>query len=360
MYAGHENAIEVLDIADPGPDTSERLKTTSTRKERDGQKGKSEIIPLLVPFPCPPRALPTPFRYAPVPRPDPFEALSIPFLSFSIDVDADLLGIISSIVFCTDYSGTYAAGSFSGSAAIYSEDTAATAVAHLDGVHPGGVTQLAFHPLSPQTLFVGSRRSSSIQIFDLRDTSAPVGELARKGGTNQRLLFDVDPWGRWLASGDEDGTVKVWDITDLSKPPVLEEQLHQGGCRGVRRLAELISDAVGTVQLHPLKPLLLSVGGSRSFLHAPEAASISDSDTDSDFDNESDSGPDGSSSDSSNMGSEDAGRGTAMSGSAGGKSANSTSSPTAGPAASGTLSTRASTRLSAGAMDASLRVYSFA
>ena len=147
--------------------------------------------------------------------------------------DADGTGIMSSIAFSTDYSGTYAAGSFSGSVAIYSEDTAATAVSHLDGVHPGGVTHLAFHPLSPQTLFVGSRRSSSIQVYDLRDTSAPVGELPRRSETNQRLSFDVDPWGRWLASGDADGMVKVWDITDLNKPPVFEEMLHNGEISGI-------------------------------------------------------------------------------------------------------------------------------
>ena len=111
---------------------------------------------------------------------------------------------------------------------IYSEDTSSTPLQHLEGVHQGGVTHLAFHPLSPVTLFVGSRRSSSIQVYDLRDVSSPVTELGRKGQTNQRLLFDVDPWGRWLCSGDEEGTVKVWDITDLSREPVFEQKLHQG------------------------------------------------------------------------------------------------------------------------------------
>lgn len=138
-------------------------------------------------------------------------------------------GIISSIAFCPDYSGTYAAGTFSGTVSIYSEDTGSTPLQHLEGVHQGGVTHLAFHPLSPTTLFVGSRRSSSIQVYDLRDVTAPLAEYDRKGSSNQRLWFEVDPWGRYLASGDEDGLVKVWDISDLSKTePIMQRRLVDG------------------------------------------------------------------------------------------------------------------------------------
>lgn len=111
---------------------------------------------------------------------------------------------------------------------IYSEDTSSTPLQHLENVHKGGVTHLAFHPLSPVTLFVGSRRSSSIQVYDLRDTSVPVTELQREGKTNQRLVFDVDPWGRYLCSGDDEGTVKVWDISDLSREPIFAQKLHRG------------------------------------------------------------------------------------------------------------------------------------
>lgn len=30
--------------------------------------------------------------------------------------------------------------------------------------------------------------------------------------TNQRLSFDIDPWGRYLAAGDNAGGVKIWGI----------------------------------------------------------------------------------------------------------------------------------------------------
>ena len=78
-------------------------------------------------------------------------------------------------------------------------------------------------------MFVASRRSSVIQVYDTRDPSAPFAELPRDGQTNQRLTFDVDPWGRYLAAGDRNGKVKVWDCRDLSsKEPVFDHQLHQG------------------------------------------------------------------------------------------------------------------------------------
>lgn len=86
--------------------------------------------------------------------------------------------------------------------ALYDEDTG-QATGHIEGLEGGGVTQIAFHPLHEHTLFVASRRSDCIQVFDLRDASAPVGKLERPATTNQRIWFDVDLWGRWLASGDE-------------------------------------------------------------------------------------------------------------------------------------------------------------
>jgi len=165
-------------------------------------------------------------------------------------------GIISALAFSSDYSGVFAAGSFSGTVSLYSEDTGATPMQHVDGIVGGGVTQvrcqdpgvdladdarqIAFHPLNPQTMFVASRRSSSIQAFDVRDSSQPLAELKREGQTNQRLNFDVDPWGRWFGSGvevrqnclnladEKSGIVRVWDLTDLASGPVFEEKLHDG------------------------------------------------------------------------------------------------------------------------------------
>ena len=149
LYCGFENAIEVFDITRPGYGTSDRVKTSFTRKERGGQKG-----------------------------------------------------LISALAFSAHYVGSYAAGSFVGSVVLYDEDTAG-ATGILEGVQGGGVTQLGYHPLDANVLFVASRRSDAIQAYDLRDTSQPLASLARPAGTNQRIAFDLDPWGRWIASGDE-------------------------------------------------------------------------------------------------------------------------------------------------------------
>jgi hypothetical protein len=62
--------------------------------------------------------------------------------------------------------------------------------------------QLQFHPLSPNHLFVASRRSDCIQLYDIRNPSDSVATLPRKGDTNQRIWFDLDPWGRYLTTGD--------------------------------------------------------------------------------------------------------------------------------------------------------------
>jgi hypothetical protein len=39
LYCGHENAIEVFDIATPGHGGSERIKTSSAKRDKGGQKG---------------------------------------------------------------------------------------------------------------------------------------------------------------------------------------------------------------------------------------------------------------------------------------------------------------------------------
>ncbi|BEI80549.1 hypothetical protein CcaverHIS002_0110780 [Cutaneotrichosporon cavernicola] len=218
LYCGFENAIEVFDIASPGYDTGERLKLGLTRKEKGGQRG-----------------------------------------------------IISALAFSAHHP-TFAAGSFAGSVVLYDEDTR-SAIAHVEGVEGGGVIQIAFHPLDPNVFFVASRRSEAIQPFDLRDTSAPVGRLARSGSTNQRLAFDVDPWGRWLASGDEFGTMRVWDIGS-TYDVLFEQKLH--------------GDAVNSVQFHAHQPLLLTCAGSRAHLQASDIEFSSNEDTDSDSDSDDD------------------------------------------------------------------------
>ncbi|KAJ9474182.1 hypothetical protein PHBOTO_004263 [Pseudozyma hubeiensis] len=180
-------------------------------------------------------------------------------------------------------------------------------------VEGDGITQLKFHPLSPYVLFVASRRSDYIYVYDIRylmgDTSKwsfrPLAQpaagvrtahllakLRRPGGaSHQRLYFDVDWAGRWLASGDEQGMISLWRID-------VEQFVDQTGVDqdkiGAPHEVELRpdmtwkahQDAIGSVAFHPHEPWLVSVSGSRRWLDTQktdcsESESASDSDSES-------------------------------------------------------------------------------
>ena len=156
-----EDAIEVFDVGAPGEGT--RLATTPSKKSKDGLKG-----------------------------------------------------IISSIAFCPSYDPAYnffVAGSLSPSSttssniALYNEDTPSHAVGWIGNVR-ASVMQLKFNPMKPHMLYSSYRRESGIYSWDLRgDTSVPVQIFDRddrpRVDTNQKMLFDVDLGGRWLAVGDQ-------------------------------------------------------------------------------------------------------------------------------------------------------------
>lgn len=136
-------------------------------------------------------------------------------------------------------------------------------------VEGDGITQLKFHPLSPYVLFVASRRSDHIYVYDTRylmgdgtrwsfrplaQSAAGVrsahllAKLRRPGGaTHQRIYFDLDWAGRWLATGDEHGMIHMWridvgrfvdqpevdagdssDLPELEMTPNLSWKAHQG------------------------------------------------------------------------------------------------------------------------------------
>ncbi|KAG6875594.1 hypothetical protein C0992_003156 [Termitomyces sp. T32_za158] len=130
-------------------------------------------------------------------------------------------------------------------------------------------------------MYTAHRRHGTIYAWDLRThLDAPLATYVVSHDTdrtNQKIKFDIDPAGRWLASGDHRGSISIFDLHDpdaSASPetvttttkhtrPVLEFPAHD--------------DAVGSVAFHPLRPSLLSVSGSRHFL-APDSDSDSDSD----------------------------------------------------------------------------------
>lgn len=157
LYCGFENAIEILDVSRPGA-AGFRLHTSPTRSSRSGQKG-----------------------------------------------------IISTLAFTPDRSGLLAAGSFSGTVGLYDTTIGdhGKLVTLLKSSESGGITKVAFHPAS-HLLYCASRLSSTIEVWDMRNVSQMRGTIRREGRTNQRLGFDIDPTGTWLAAGDVNGNVEIF------------------------------------------------------------------------------------------------------------------------------------------------------
>ncbi|PVF91744.1 WD40 repeat-like protein [Serendipita vermifera] len=145
IYCGFLDAIEVFDVASPGEGT--RLLTIPTKKSKDG-----------------------------------------------------LRGIISALSFCPDYSGLFAAGTFNSSIGLFSEETGGQVLMYLEQV-AGPIMQLQFHPTQPNLLFATCRRRDDIFIWDVRNTSLVYHSLDMSYNSNQRLRFDIDPAGKWLAAG---------------------------------------------------------------------------------------------------------------------------------------------------------------
>ncbi|KAJ8296005.1 Telomerase Cajal body protein 1 [Rhodotorula toruloides] len=225
LCCGFENAIEIFDVSQPGAE-GYRLHTTPTRSSRQGQKG-----------------------------------------------------IISSLAFSppdSSSSSLLAAGSFSGSVGLY-DISSPTPLAHLlQPSQHGGITKLLFHPLSPHLLFAASRQSTHLDIWDLRNTSrtSSNGKLSRMARTNQRLGFDIDPSGTWLAAGDQDGNLSIFSAQPL--PDQLEPITT----------FSLSAEPISTTLFHPFAPLLITTSGARKFGGAGRAGRDAASESESDSSDE--------------------------------------------------------------------------
>jgi len=196
LYCGYEDAIEVFDLQKPGEGST--IKTTPSKKSKDGMKG-----------------------------------------------------IVSSISFAPDQSGVFAASSLSPGITLFAENSGDEPVAYLDGM-TSAITQIKFNPAQPQLLYASQRRSDEILCWDVRQPFEVLCNFRRKASnSNQKLLFDIDPSGQWLASGDEEGNMCLFDLYGGSSEAALQFQAH--------------NDAIGSVHFHPNQPLLVSASGSRHF-----------------------------------------------------------------------------------------------
>lgn len=116
-----------------------------------------------------------------------------------------------------------------------------------------GVIQLAWHPRQRHILVVSLRKSQHLLVYDtsyLYGRSRPqafrpltahepalIAVLERDcTTTHQRLYFDMDKQGHWMAAGDEHGTVRIWSWSNVlasQEPtvpvtPTVQWQAHTG------------------------------------------------------------------------------------------------------------------------------------
>ncbi|PWN28098.1 hypothetical protein BDZ90DRAFT_207028, partial [Jaminaea rosea] len=231
-------------------------------------------------------------------------------------------GLVSALTIVPHYDGSgselIAVATFSGTVGIYQRGGGAPPGLWVDSARQptvssslciagwkegegAGVMQLAFHPTTPYLLFVALRKSGSIKCFDLRYLSpapdftssepadaALVAIYDREGvegpdgededdyewtrATSQRLFFHIDWAGRWLCAGSTTGRVSVWSLTASG-----DDEGNQGAGqhaasrrsqaqlrpRARRASWKLAGDAIASVSLHPLLPLVVAASGSR-------------------------------------------------------------------------------------------------
>ncbi|KAM3587175.1 hypothetical protein VKS41_002212 [Umbelopsis sp. WA50703] len=211
IYCGYENMIQVFDTSRPGSTAVLKISTTPTRKSRMGQKG-----------------------------------------------------IISSLAFSPDYSGLLAAGSYSKNIGLY--DTSSGEICSLLGGLDGGVTQVKFSP-SGTHLFSANRQSNLITCWDVRNTGDVFCRYERPGYTNQRISFDIDSSGQVLASGDMNGSIRLFNLSTAAEDDKLIEP---------EKIMSGHQDLVSSVSFNPLYPLMATCSGQRKFNIDEESDNDSD------------------------------------------------------------------------------------
>ena len=103
----------------------------------------------------------------------------------------------------------FALASYNKSSACYL-DPRAQLLCVLEG-QKGGITQIEFSPDGTK-LFAGGRKDDEILIWDMRNPGMLYAVLNREVNTNQRIYFDIESSGRYVLSGNTDGSVSVWDL----------------------------------------------------------------------------------------------------------------------------------------------------
>ena len=86
------------------------------------------------------------------------------------------------------------------------------------GGHDGGITWLKYTATQDNNwyLFSGARKDKKILQWDMRNYTEPLQVFERNVDTNQRIYYDLTPLNTWLASGDTQGLLRVWNLGNRS------------------------------------------------------------------------------------------------------------------------------------------------
>lgn len=122
------------------------------------------------------------------------------------------------------------------------------------GGHSAGITQLRYgtDASSNWQLFSGARKCSKLLQWDMRNYKQPLHEFQRRVNTNQRIQFDLCPQQPWLASGDTDGNLNLWNLAKGEEIEALQLRLHDDCCN--------------SIGFHPTLPILASSSGQYHFI----------------------------------------------------------------------------------------------
>ncbi|KAM7264565.1 hypothetical protein ACFE04_002248 [Oxalis oulophora] len=166
-------------------------------------------------------------------------------------------GIISAIAFGPNDSKMLATGSYDQTTAIYSEDN--MELLYVLHGQEGGVTHVQFSK-DGNYLYTGGRKDPFIMCWDVRNTVEVVYKLYRSAEhTNQRISFDIEPSGKHLGTGGQDGTVNIYDLQT--------GQWVSG--------FQAAADTVNGFSFHPFMPLAATSSGHRRFEDPDDGSDIS-------------------------------------------------------------------------------------
>lgn len=117
-------------------------------------------------------------------------------------------------------------------------------------------------------LLTAARKQNRIMCWDMRYLDRPLVSMERKGDTNQRIFFDVDPYNKYLSTGDQMGNIIFYSLDNIVKSAFSEEQsLSDQFCDydSALNVVKISQNTVTSTVFHPTRPDFIAYcGGERN------------------------------------------------------------------------------------------------